>query len=115
MYIHVCLTNLLLVRLFFPLFLVAPMIDDLTTSGNSITCDTMGSIPTTVTWERDGSAIVTEGSMTYSVTPTLVNRATSEYSFELTINPIGSVDGEYLCIVANQLGSDTSNITYSVP
>ena len=58
---------------------------------------------------KDGVSI-DESSTHYTLTQTVTNRTTSTYSNVLTIHMGASVVGTYICIVSNELGSDSKEV-----
>ena len=58
---------------------------------------------------KDGD-IIDESSTDYTLTQTVTNRAASTYSNVLTISMGASVVGTYICIVSNELGSDSEEV-----
>ncbi len=85
---------------------VLPSIDSLTFDPDSftLTCTSTGSPATIVTWMKDGSPLVIDGT-TYSMEQTVTGRSTSTYDSVLTIGDSGSRFGTYTCEVSNALGS----------
>ncbi len=85
-----------------------PSITSLTFDPDSITsaltCTSTGSPATTVTWMKDGSQLVIDGT-TYSMKQTVTGRNTSTYDNVLTIVDSGNSFGTYICEVSNALGS----------
>ncbi len=83
-----------------------PSIDSLTFDPDSftLTCTSTGSPATTVTWMKDGSPLVIDGT-TYSMEQTVTGRSTSIYDNVLTIGDRGSSFGTYSCEVTSALGS----------
>ena len=72
-------------------------------------CVSTRSPATVVSWMKDGVSI-DESSTHYTLTQTVTNRATSTYSNVLTIHMGASVVGTYICIVSNELGSDSEEV-----
>ena len=68
----------------------------------TIICTSTGGPVTTVTWTRDESTDITEGTKTV-----LANRKTAQYIHTLT----GNVGGEYTCTVANNIPTSVSITT----
>ena len=75
-------------------------------NGNSpqfiLTCISTGGPATTVTWTRDSTTTVTEGTETVLDDP-----ETAQYTHTLTV----TAAGEYTCTVANSVSSDSADIT----
>ncbi len=71
---------------------------------NTLTCTSTGSPATTVTWMKDDSPLVIDGT-TYSMEQNVTGRNTSTYDNVLTIVDSGSSIGTYSCEVSNALGS----------
>ncbi len=92
----------------YPFSLLAPpSITSLTFDPDSITltCTSTGSPATTVTWMKNGSPLVIDGT-TYSMEQTVTGRNTSTYDNILTIaNVSDDVVGNYTCTVGNALGN----------
>ena len=76
---------------------------------STLTCTSTGSPATTVTWMKDGSPLVIDGT-TYSMQLTVIGRSTSTYDNVLTISTTDSVVGVYTCTVENALGMDSTEI-----
>ncbi len=70
----------------------------------TLTCTSIGSPATTITWMKDGSPLVINGT-TYCMEQTVTERPTSTYDNVLTIVDSGSSFGTYSCEVSNALGS----------
>ena len=75
-------------------------------NGNSpqftLTCISTGGPATTVTWTRDSTTTVTEGTETVLDDP-----ETAQYTHTLNV----TAAGEYTCTVANSVSSDSADIT----
>ena len=61
---------------------------------------------------KDGQPLTTDGSSYYTLTQTVTDRTTSTYSNVLTVSEAapGGVAGTYTCTVANELGSNSSEL-----
>ena len=68
----------------------------------TLTCISTGGPATTVTWTRDSTTTVTEGTETV-----LDNPETAQYTHTLNV----TAAGEYTCTVANSVSSDSADIT----
>ena len=68
----------------------------------TLTCISTGGPATTVTWTRDSTTTVTEGTDTV-----LVDAVNAEYTHTLNV----TAAGEYTCTVANSAFSDSADIT----
>ena len=87
-------------------------------SSSDITCNSITSPPSNVTWAladamftlRDGES-VTINRVKYELKQTITNRTTSAYASTLIINTTlaGDTTG-YVCTVNNALGSDTKTV-----
>ena len=72
-------------------------------------CISTRSPATVVSWMKDGDSI-NESSTDYTLTQTVTNRTTSTYTNVLTVHMGTNVVGTYICIVSNQLGSDSKEV-----
>ena len=93
---------------------VSPTITSLTYQEEirTLTCTSIGSPATTVSWVKDGVPLSIDGS-TYQLTQTITDRVSSTYSNVLTVSetaPTG-IAGTYTCTVSNDLGTDSSSVT----
>ena len=68
----------------------------------TLTCISTGGPATTVTWTRDSTTTVTEGTETV-----LDNPVMARYTHTLNV----TAGGEYTCTVANSVSSDSADIT----
>ena len=68
----------------------------------TLTCISTGGPATTVTWTRDSTTTVTEGTETVLDDP-----ETAQYTHTLTV----TAAGEYTCTIANSVSSDSADIT----
>ena len=68
----------------------------------TLTCISTGGPATTVTWTRDSTTTVTEGTETVLDDP-----ETAQYTHTLNV----TAAGEYTCTVANSVSSDSADIT----
>ena len=61
---------------------------------------------------KDGQPLTTDGSSYYTLTRTVTDRTTSTYSNVLTVSGAanGGVASTYTCTVANELGSNSSDL-----
>ena len=83
---------------------------------HTLSCDSYGTPPTQVIWEKDGKVIQFNDSAyrNYHFSQTLTNRTASAYSNVLTITAsIEDVVGDYACTVVNSLGR-SDKVTRSV-
>ena len=91
-----------------------PIITNLTyqEESHTLTCVSTVSPATTVSWMKDGQPLTTDGSSYYTLTQTVTDRTTSTYSNVLTVSEAanGGVAGTYTCTVANELGSNSSDL-----
>ena len=68
----------------------------------TLTCISTGGPATTVTWTRDSTTTVTEGTKTVLDDP-----ETAQYTHTLMVETAG----DYMCTVANRISSSSANIT----
>ena len=111
MHVYTCLSIIIDC---FVITTVQPRISSLTYDGDNrtLTCVYTGSPATTVSWEKDGVPLSTDGS-SYHMTQTVTDRASSTHSIVLTVSEMAptGVAGSYICTVSNQTGSDQKNVT----
>ena len=73
-----------------------------------MTCTSTGSVATTVTWMKDNSPLVIDGTV-FVLTQTVIDRTASTYDNVLTVNAEpGETTGVYCCNVTNVIGSAQS-------
>ena len=83
-----------------------PTVNDLSTSGLSITCTSSGGPATSVTWRRN-CAVLPNNAM-YQQTQTVDVTQTATYQNTLVINStVTDRDGVYTCSVTNTRGYDS--------
>ena len=83
-----------------------PLVYDLQLTVLEITCTSTGSVATTVTWVKDNSSVVIDGSIRV-LTQTVTDRVASTYDNVLTVNAEpGETIGVYCCNVTNVIDSD---------
>ena len=83
-------------------------------TGLELTCTSTGSVATTVTWMKDGSLVVIDGTV-FILTQTVTDRAASTYNNVLLVNRTNTdVQGTYVCTVSNEIGSDSADVNVSI-
>ena len=74
-----------------------------------VTCVSEGSPATSVVWMRDGQPLNNSSTGRYSLSQSITDRETSEYTNVLVVARM--VAGVYSCTVANDLGSTSEEVT----
>ena len=107
MHVYTCLSIIIDC---FVITTVQPRISSLTYDGDNrtLTCAYTGFPATTVSWEKDGVPLSTDGS-SYHMTQTVTDRAFSTHSVKICEK--AGVAGSYTCTVSNQIGSDQKSGT----
>ena len=86
-----------------------PTVNDVSTSGLSITCMSSGGPATTVTWRRN--CAVLPNNATYQQTQTVTVTQTASYRNVLVIDStVTDTDGVYTCSVTNTRGYNSGVI-----
>jgi hypothetical protein len=79
-------------------------------SSQVLTCTSTGGPPTTVSWNRNGQPLNTDGS-TYQQSQILVDAQEAAYHNVLYANNISNLIGNFTCMVSNGRGSAERSIT----
>ena len=103
----------------------SPLIFTPGSPSSTLTCTSIGSVATTVTFIRDSTTTVGPlrdgesmdfGGVTYQLTQTVTNRAGSTYQNVLTISqPLSSIVGStFTCSVQNTIGTSSDSLPITV-
>ena len=92
---------------------------DLTDDNSSTTlavveCNTRGSLPNSVTWQRNGVKIDLDNAK-YEMIQTMTNRRYSHYQYKLIVRDVFGALGNltYSCMVTNFYGTDSRSVYFT--